>query len=569
MDGASREELGELSKKGLASSPSLTPSPSPRPRGEDSSPKGRRSSPDGRRATTSARPHPNLALVSSTLALLFLLCVASLLAKGEVVGTLLAPLSSLVTWAVQLPWPLSRLGYLHATTTTSPVDQSAGPPIDGYSNRTRAWPTTVLLISLDGFKPSYLDQGLAPSLQRLGLGRQQRPHLPLHAPVIGARRAEAMRPIYPTLTFPNHWSILTGLYAESHGIVANDFHSNDGQPFLYTDPTSSWGPRWWRGTPIWESAVLSGIKSAVLMWPGPPTTQRGTSPTYFQRYQSGPEWDLVGRRRKLLEWLDMEVQKRPRLICAYVPDVDQAAHKWGPSSPQAQHAVKQVDTFISDLLDDLERRRAQDLIDIVIVSDHGMTETSNDQLVFLDRILGDETFAKLGYRDGWPSAGLRPSSEDLEEAQIWLDLAEHALRNASEDGKSGFDVYRSDEGQLPERWHISGETDRVAPLWAVPRLGWSITDDKEFQAMNETYEPLGNHGYDNRESEMSAIFLARGPSFKPLAPAKASQPDANMPIFQNTEIYNLISAILDLPQEMRAANNGTANFWDSHLHMTS
>ncbi|TKY85646.1 hypothetical protein EX895_005185 [Sporisorium graminicola] len=390
------------------------------------------------------------------------------------------------------------------------------------TNGTHAFRRTVILISLDGAKPSDLDAGLAPSLQALGTASPR------------SRRARYMQPIFPTLTFPNHWTLLTGLFASSHGVVANDFHdARTGQQFYYTDPARSWEARW---------------------------------PRWFQRYEGG--WDLEARLAQVLAWIDVErVEDRPGLVCAYVPDIDQAAHTFGPDSPQALAAVRNVDAFIARLHAHLEQRTLTDIVDLVIVSDHGMTSTSNTKLVYLDDLLGPSLYAKLQHRDGWPSAGLRFHGTPAEQHT----LAHHALRRLQGLERTGWTVYT--RATLPARYHLRSTAvhDRLAPLWIVPDLGWSITTHKEMAAFSDgVYAPRGNHGYDNAEPEMHAVFVASGPSFGPLAAAEGKRGNSggarwNMDGFRNVEVHNLVSRILGVREGKRAPTNGTWSFWDAHL----
>ncbi|PWZ02305.1 Phosphodiest-domain-containing protein [Testicularia cyperi] len=476
-------------------------------------------------------------------------------------------------------------GSTHPSSIThlaSSLDRSAR-----LSNGTHDFQRTVLLISLDGAKPSYLDQGLAPTLQALGMGDlHPQADARVSASVgvggrVGGRRAKSMQPIFPTLTFPNHWTLLTGLYADSHGIVANDFHvssrdpppsSSSGRQFYYTNPGKSWDPAWWLGTPIWASAERSGIDAAVLMWPGPPRTSQGDRPRFFQRYEEGPEWGLDGRLDRIFTWLDRKLDTRPQLICAYAPDIDKAAHKYGPDSEQARAAVGQVDEFIGKLVSGLEARNLGEIVDVVVVSDHGMTETSNDRLVFLDDVLGRDLLQLVESQDGWPSVGLRFTGETEAQRQNTLEKAYAKLDNASLStpsgvpGKPAFEVYR--RAEIPEHFHYSSRKDRIADLWAVPALGWSFTTHSELQAFPQAvYAPRGNHGYSNEEDDMQAIFVARGPSFLPLPPPLQTMIPAsyNMQPFPNTNVYNLVADILGIPPQLRAQNNGSDGFWRQHL----
>lgn len=420
------------------------------------------------------------------------------------------------------------------------------------TNGTHTFRRTVILISLDGAKPSYLDAGLAPHLQSLGTSTPS------------SRRARFLQPIFPTLTFPNHWALLTGLFASSHGIVANDFSlASSGKQFYYTDPSRSWYGSWWLGEPIWATAQRAGLFSAVLMWPGPPVTSAESRPKYFQKYVSSPEWDLNGRLRQVLKWIDMEdVEDRPSLVCAYVPNIDQAAHKFGPESQQARQAVEQVDAFIGQLKKELvEKRQLGGVVDIVVVSDHGMTTTSNHKLIFLDKLLGEELYAKVEHRDGWPLAGLRFRGKTEAEQQ---DYAQQAYDKLSNGDRREYEVYWRED--LPVRFHLSSPLveDRLAPLWMIPKLRWSITDHPEMATFADgVYGPIGNHGYDNEEEEMHALFVASGPSFSNVT--MKGKKKWNMEGFRNVEVHNLVSRILGIPETIRAPTNGSWGFWDAHL----
>ncbi|GAC94057.1 hypothetical protein PHSY_001626 [Pseudozyma hubeiensis SY62] len=373
-----------------------------------------------------------------------------------------------------------------------------------------------------------------------------------------------MQPIFPTLTFPNHWTLLTGLYASSHGIVANDFTDSSGNQFYYTSPAHSWSSEWWRGEPIWATAQRNGLNSAVLMWPGPPETQAGTKARYFQKYES--DWKLDDRLGKVLEWMDEDdVRVRPSCVCVYVPDIDQASHRFGPESEQAVDAVKRVDGFIGKLRKEVvEKRSLGEIVDIVVVSDHGMTSTSNDKLIYLDELLGNDLYAQLQGRDGWPSAGLRFRGTPSHREQL-EHLAFQRLSSLPSKSRRGWKVFK--RSTLPPRYHLNDDgrvDDRLAPIWIIPDLGWSITDHAEMATFADgTYAPRGNHGYDNQQDDMQAIFVASGPSFRDWQEVKGRR--WNMDGFANVQVHNLVSRILGVRETARAQTNGTWEFWDQHL----
>jgi predicted AlkP superfamily pyrophosphatase or phosphodiesterase len=174
----------------------------------------------------------------------------------------------------------------------------------------------------------------------------------------------------------------------------------------------------------------------------------------------------------------------------YTPLVDQAAHKYGPSSSQTTAALREADSFVRSLQSTISAYNATHLVDLVVVSDHGMTTTSNDKLIYLDEILGEDLLNQIYAIDGWPSAGLHFKGASEKEQEASLDRAEKLLKEAAMTVGAGkaFWVYRKEE--LPVRWRIK-ENRRIAPLWVVPKLPWSITSKDEMKSFNGQYEPVG------------------------------------------------------------------------------
>ncbi|KAK4052450.1 hypothetical protein OIV83_002252 [Microbotryomycetes sp. JL201] len=408
-------------------------------------------------------------------------------------------------------------------------------------NGTHWFEPTVILVSLDGVRPDYLEQGVTPHLSEIG--RQ-------------GLRADFLQPVWPSLTFPNHYTILTGLYPSSHGIVANDFvDPSTGDEFIYTKPEHSWASKWWHGEPQWSTAVKNGKRSAVLMWPGPPMMQDGTRPTYFYPFHNNyaPSKKVL----KIADWLDLPLKTRPNLINAYAPEVDQQGHATGPGSSEVTEMLREMDLFARDVFVMLQQRNLTDIVDVIFVSDHGMTSTANERLVFLDDILGKEGFEGIATNEGWPSAGLRFKDH------IDSDLMLAKLVNASSQPNSGFRVFTHDT--MPQEWHFSGNP-RIAPIYVVPDLGWAISDRHDFHVkMNGQYVPLGNHGYDPAEPDMHAIFVAHGPFVRRLKQQRPSNEAVVIPGFANLEIYDLVMRLIGVPEAKRAPNNGTEGFWDQYL----
>jgi len=388
-----------------------------------------------------------------------------------------------------------------------------------------------------------------------------------------------MRPIFPTLTFPNHWALMTGLYAESHGIVANNFWDPHSKlQFHYNKIESAWNSSWWYGEPMWETAKRAGLITANLMWPGPPETTSGASPTYFVPWKD--KVPLKEKHDQIMEWLDLPLEDRPQLIMAYEPSLDQAGHQTGPKSELVNKVLKAVDIFAKNLHSSLKKRNLTDIVDIVFVSDHGMTDTSHPELIYVDDILG-EGYNLIEYEDSWPSMGIWYPPEV--NSTKYLDVLLAASWSKKYRGK--FDVYTHET--MPKRYHYS-HNERIAPILVVPREGFELTNRIE----NGAGMSKGNHGYDNHNPSMHAMFVAHGPfssvvkaihqsrslSSPPSAVARRwlglSRPNKGwhhtsnnvyvMNTFQNVEVYGLMMKLLGI-EEFAGKTNGTKGFWDKYF----
>lgn len=367
------------------------------------------------------------------------------------------------------------------------------------SNGTALFAPTTLIISLDGFRADFLQRGLTPRL---------------NAFVKEGVSPKWMHPSFPSVTFPNHYTIATGMYPESHGVVGNSFWDPKLKAeFYYTDPARSLDPKWWGGEPFWVTAEKQGVRSAIHMWPGSEAHVLHTEPSIMDKF-NGKE-TLDNKVDRILSFLDMPGYEdesvafenmRPQLIAAYVPNVDSDGHKYGPNSTEIRDTISNVDTMLDKLFTRLEERNLTDIVNVIIVSDHGMATTDVTRLIQLEDLIDID---KIEHNDGWPLYGLRPKNpDDLQD--LYDGLAEKAKTNPN------IEVYLRDVN-MPERYHFSNN-DRIAPLWVIPKTGWAITTKKEFDVKEGlekglVYHPRGLHGYDHEHPLMRAIFIARGPAF--------------------------------------------------------
>ncbi|KAH8816893.1 alkaline-phosphatase-like protein [Xylogone sp. PMI_703] len=400
------------------------------------------------------------------------------------------------------------------------------------SNGTALFGPTTILVSLDGFRADFLNRGLTPRLNAFikeGIS-------PIY-----------MLPSFPSVTFPNHHTIITGLYPESHGIVGNTFWDPELQEeFHSTDPLAMQS-KWWGGEPLWVTAETQGIRTAIHMWPGSEAHIMHVEPSFIDKYNGNePLPNKVNRIFELLDKPGLEkkdtplAEMRPQFIAAYVPNVDSDGHLYGPNSTEIRTTISDVDRMLDTLFKGLEERNLTSIVNVVVVSDHGMATTSIDRLIQLDDIVD---MSLIEHSDGWPLNGLRP--KDPRSLQSLYDqLSKYAASNP------GFDVYLRDTN-MPKRYHFT-QNERIAPLWIVPKTGWAIVPKTEFNIQDSKekgveYHPRGLHGYDHENPLMRAIFVARGPAFP-------HKPNSRVEPFQNIEVYNILCDSLGLEPK---PNNGT------------
>ncbi|OMJ30281.1 putative pyrophosphatase/phosphodiesterase [Smittium culicis] len=223
---------------------------------------------------------------------------------------------------------------------------------------------TVILLSIDGFKHDYFNYGLTPNMVNLGKAGIFPEYMLPSFPV-------SPNSFTPTLTFPNHYTIATGLYPESHGIVGNTFYDSSlNDTFSYTSPKSV-DSKWWGGEPIWVTAAKNYLKTAIYMFPGSEAEIKGHRPTYSFPYKS--DVSQTTKIDKLIEWLTLPPAIRPTFLAAYFPEVDSAGHNFGPYSKEVNDTLVQIDNSIGYLTKRLAEINVSTNINLVIVSDHGMS----------------------------------------------------------------------------------------------------------------------------------------------------------------------------------------------------
>lgn len=357
------------------------------------------------------------------------------------------------------------------------------------------------MVSFDGMRHDMVDRVSTPHFDRVA--RE------------GAR-ADGLIPTYPTKTFPNHYSLATGLHAARHGLVDNSFYD----PVLDTvyqmyDTEAVTDGRWYGGEPLWVTAEKQGMTAASFFWVGTEAEIDGIRPTYSKSYDGAVPYEA--RVDTVLHWLSLPLDRRPRLILLYFSEPDHIGHDRGPDHPAVDSVVERMDGVLGRLLAGLDRLPVGDQVHLIVASDHGMERVPEDQVVYLDdvvdlqgiRMIANITQALLYFGpDTSRLAGIR---EDVN------DQLEHAT------------AYRPNE--TPAHWHYRGN-DRIGDLVVAADPGWVIR-----LRSWRPWDGGGMHGWDPRHPAMHGIFLARGPGI---------EPGARIPAFQNVHIYPLVAHLLGL-----------------------
>ncbi|MEM0961259.1 MAG: alkaline phosphatase family protein [Bacteroidota bacterium] len=372
---------------------------------------------------------------------------------------------------------LSALGVLFLVLVGQKLQGCATTPADG--DRQQAEPRALVLVSFDGFRHDYLDRDIdTPALDWMAEG-------------VTAR----LIPVFPTKTFPNHYSIVTGLYPEQHGIVGNTMRDPerlmDGEPaqFSLSNREAVQSSAWWGGEPIWVTAERQGVTTAPVFWPGSEAEIGGVRPTTWEPYNGAKPY--LARVQTVLDALDAGAG----YASMYAEEVDNAGHRYGPDSPEVAEAVSVVDAMLDALIDGLRQRGRLDDTDIVVTSDHGMTGLSRDRVVLLDDALTVSDHDLIwGEPAGiWPREG--QSASEIVDAVNALDHVTAYLRE-----------------DVPARLRYS-DNPRIPPVVIIPDEGWSVTS-QSYLIRNPDRPSGGTHGYDNALLSMHGIFLARGPRIR-------------------------------------------------------
>lgn len=371
--------------------------------------------------------------------------------------------------------------------------------------RPPAQPLTIL-ISIDGFRPDYMTPDAAPTLTRLAQ--------------TGVVATKGMRPSFPSITFPNHYSLVTGLRPDHHGIVSNTMEDPaiSETPFTLGNRAAVTDRRWWdEAEPLWVTAEKAGLRTATMFWPGSEAAIGGVRPSQWAEFdQSLPS---ATRVKTLLGWLK-DPAMRPGFATLYFDIVDTAGHRFGPDSDETRASVREVDAAIGELLAGLKDLGLENRVNLVVVADHGMAAVPAGNTIVAD--LADPGAARLVYGGATAGFALLPGQEARGEAAL---LRSH----------DNMTCWRKRD--IPARLAF-GKNPRVPAIICMARVGWYITNAESAAKRRPDTRTTGAHGYDNAAPEMAALFVAKGPSIREGATA---------PDMDNVDVYPLLAALLDIP----------------------
>ena len=365
----------------------------------------------------------------------------------------------------------------------------------------------TIIISLDGCRWDYPEMYNTPFLDQLGKE--------------GVKAI--MQPSFPSVTFPNHYTLATGLVPDHHGIIANTFLDQEsGLVFSLGNKETKQDPRFWGGEPIWITAKKQGKKVGVVYWPGSDVAIQGTYPYIYHNYEKKPLLTFTERIVEIERMLKLPENERPQLIMAYFDEPDHSGHTYGPESKQTRKQVETLDCLLGQLWNDIQRMPDGKNINLIVTADHGMDRNSNERIINLANYLDKSWYKDIA--NGFPTMIYPNKGCD---AKILKALAKVPHIRAWK------------KNEMPAYLNY-GTNKNVADIVVISDIGWVFSDKSKVLA--------GNHGFDPTYSDMHVIFRAAGPDFK--------NGYIKEHTFKNVDVYPLLNHLLGITP---AKNDGNLN----------
>lgn len=406
------------------------------------------------------------------------------------------------------PWLILLVAFSTGCATQSHTDSSA------HSQGAQTAP--LLLISIDAYRADYINRGLSPTLAMLAKD---------------GVHADSMQPSFPSLTFPNHYTLVTGLRPDHHGIVNNTMVDPQLGKFSLGNRKAVSDGRWWdEGTPIWETADAHGLRTATMFWPGSEANIQGHHPDEWKPFDGAVSADA--RVDQILAWLNVPAAQRPTFLTLYFDAVDHAGHGYGPDSPQVDDALRSTDAAMARLIRGLKQDGLFDRMNIIVLADHGMAGVPLANSVMIDTLVPIDQLQTVSMG---VLAGFNPASNTPAAGSDFAAI-EHTLEQPQQHMRCW------DKTRVPKRL-VYGSNPRVPQLLCLADVGWRITTTP-YAASHAGHVSIGEHGYDNADPLMQAVFVAHGPGFLN---------GANVPAFPNVDVYPLMTHLLQIPA---APNDG-------------
>ena len=360
------------------------------------------------------------------------------------------------------------------------------------------------MVSFDGFRYDFTNMADTPNFD--GVAAE-------------GVKAEALIPVFPSLTFPNHYSIATGAYAGTHNLTGNSFYDKKFREkySLYKQETVR-DAKFYKSEPIWVTAERQGVNAASFFWVGSEAPIKGYSPSIFKHYDGSVPFK--SRIDTVISWFQLSEKKRPQLVMLYFSEPDHTGHNWGVNTPEIVEAVEEMDDLLGYLLQSLETLEIFSNLNLIIVSDHGMTNVSENKRIVLDDYISQMKYLYINGRGTHVQFDLKKGKKKYGKT-LFKELQKIPHCNVWE------------KNAIPERFHFNN--NNTGEFLLLADEGWLITTQS---AMDEDEFTLGGmHGYDPQLPNMHGIFYALGANIKSNLQIQA---------FENIHIYPLICNLLDI-----------------------